>query len=91
MKSIKFRIGGLVQGVYFRKYTEAKAQELGLNGWVRNRLDGSVEVLAQGSEQNLKALKEWLWQGSPAAQVGSVESETIDAEALEGFEVLRTE
>lgn len=92
VKTKNFRIRGLVQGVYFRKYTEAKATELKLKGWVRNRLDGSVETCAQGDEAALKDFKAWLWQGSPASEVGSVEENDIaSSESFQNFAVRGTE
>jgi acylphosphatase len=60
--------------VNFRYYTEKKARELGVVGWVRNCLDGSVEVLAEGEEAALNSLKAWLHHGSPSAEVDSVEA-----------------
>lgn len=90
MKAKKYYLKGLVQGVFFRKYTQAKAQALGLSGWVRNRSDGTVEVLAQGSAEKLEELRQWLWQGSPASEVGSVtEEDQAPFEATE-FTIERT-
>lgn len=87
-----FRLRGLVQGVYYRKYTKAKANELKLSGWVRNRLDGSVETCAQGTEAALKDFKAWLWQGSPASAVGSVEeTEITSSESFQNFTIRGTE
>ena len=65
---------GLVQGVFFRASTVKKAQELGLTGWVRNGKDGeSVEIVAQGSKEQLEKLILWAKKGSPGAQVEHVE------------------
>lgn len=62
-------VKGLVQGVNFRYYTQGRAGDLGLTGWVRNLRDGSVEVVAEGRRQALEALAEFLKSGPPAAQV----------------------
>jgi acylphosphatase len=65
-------ISGRVQGVGFRFYMERKARELGLNGWVRNRRDGSVESVVQGSAQAVEAMIAWARQGPPSAVVAEV-------------------
>ena len=62
-------VTGLVQGVSFRYYTQRRAEELGLAGWVRNRRDGSVEVTAEGGRELLLELAEFLRKGPPYAEV----------------------
>lgn len=62
-------VKGLVQGVNFRYYTQRRADELGLTGWVRNLRDGSVEVVAEGRRPALEALAKFLKSGPPAAEV----------------------
>lgn len=66
-------VTGLVQGVSFRYYTQREARALGLTGWVRNRPDGSVEVLAEGSKGQLDQLVEFLNYGPSAAVVERVD------------------
>lgn len=66
-------ISGLVQGVYYRASTETRASELGLTGYARNLADGRVEVVAEGTEDQLAQLKAWCEDGPPAARVDSVE------------------
>ena len=56
-------IHGRVQGVGFRAFVEDIAERLGLEGWVRNRRDGTVEVLFAGSEQAIKAALDDCWAG----------------------------
>ena len=70
---VHLRIKGRVQGVFFRYETQSVAQRLGLVGWVRNRLDGSVEVVAEGEKEKLDELIKWCHQGPPLARVDSVE------------------
>jgi acylphosphatase len=65
---------GLVQGVYFRQYTWQQARQLNLVGWVANQPDGTVRVVAEGSEAALRQLLAFLHRGSPAARVERVES-----------------
>ena len=66
---------GRVQGVSFRFYTRDTAAELDLTGWVANRYDGSVEVIAEGPRSALDQLLEFLHQGPPMAYVDQVQHE----------------
>jgi len=66
-------ISGIVQGVCFRAETRHVAQTLGVGGWVRNRDDGSVELMAEGSREIVESLLEWCRRGPPHARVDSVD------------------
>lgn len=66
-------VSGLVQGVYYRASTEAQAVRLGLNGYARNLPDGRVEIVAEGTQQQLQQLRNWCEVGPSAARVDSVE------------------
>ncbi len=68
-------IKGRVQGVWFRDSTRREAVSLGVCGWVRNRRDGTVEVLAEGPEDRVRRLVLWCHQGPPYAKVSGI-SET---------------
>jgi acylphosphatase len=68
------RVRGHVQGVGFRDGCLRRARSLGVAGWVRNRLDGSVEALVHGPVDRLDALERWLQHGVAAARVDAVES-----------------
>ena len=63
------RVHGRVQGVGFREACAQRAEALGLAGWVRNRRDGSVEVLLQGPADAVARMELWLRQGPPSARV----------------------
>ncbi|WP_019450422.1 acylphosphatase [Cupriavidus sp. BIS7] len=63
------RIRGRVQGIGYREACVRRAQELGVTGWVRNRLDDSVEALLQGSPAQLADMCAWLSEGMSAALV----------------------
>lgn len=65
-------ITGRVQGVSYRATTAIEARRLGLVGWVRNRIDGSVELDAEGDDAAVATLLAWCAHGPPAAQVANV-------------------
>ena len=71
----RLTVRGVVQKIGFRAWTERKALRLGLDGWVRNRLDGSVEVLLAGPPPVVAQLIEYCRSGPPLARVDSVEIE----------------
>jgi acylphosphatase len=79
------RITGHVQGVGYRWSLTQEAKRLGVNGWVRNRLDGSVEAEVSGAIGAVEAVIEWARRGSRPARVASVEV-TASAEIHAGFE-----
>lgn len=96
MPTERLRIDGLVQGVGFRWWAIRMARGLGLDGWVRNRLDGSVEILAHGDQAALAALKQACEEGPRAARITAVRStETSDADPhrlhATGFTALATD
>jgi acylphosphatase len=66
-------ISGRVQGVSFRWYTQRKALELGLTGWVQNLWDGRVEAVFEGPERNVRQAVQWCHTGSPSAWVENVQ------------------
>ncbi len=86
-------VSGRVQGVFFRDSTQRVANRLGLRGWVRNRRDGRVEVLAAGEAAAMEQLQKWLQIGPDAAKVTNIEciDEPVDEGALPaGFTVQAT-
>jgi len=70
---VHLEIHGRVQGVFFRAGTRERALELNLTGWVRNLMDGSVEVVAEGARQSLRELIAWSRKGPPGAHVVRVD------------------
>ena len=66
-------ISGLVQGVYFRAYARDIAQKHRLSGWVRNRIDSSVEAVVEGEEAAVQVFITWCHGGPPAARVTDVQ------------------
>ena len=80
MAAMRFLVHGHVQGVGFRWWVWRQAKRLGLRGLARNLRDGSVEVIADGSESALAELERALAQGPPAAQVERVERSPVPPE-----------
>jgi len=88
MKKTHVQVEGRVQGVFFRDYTQRQAHQLNLSGWVRNKRDGSVEAILSGDDTNVKAMLEWLKEGSPLSRVENIHiHETITEEEYTTFEV----
>lgn len=84
-----YRVRGRVQGVGFRWFVEREAQTLGIAGWVRNRSDGTVEVLAQGTREQLFSLRSKLQQGPRASRVDDVEE--VESEVQQDMKNFRIE
>ena len=77
-KRLEATVRGRVQGVSFRYYTRLEANRLELTGWVRNERDGSVSVVAEGTEEKIDRFLDFLHRGSPGAQVAGVTSNMTD-------------
>ncbi len=75
MSRIKITVYGRVQGVGFRYHTRKKAQALSLTGYVINKPDHTVEIVADGPDDQLKALIEWTKKGSERSSVTRIEVE----------------
>ena len=83
-------VRGRVQGVWFRGATAREARDRGVAGWVRNRRDGSVEALFEGSVAAVEALLAFVAVGPPAARVDDLEVHEEEPTDLLGFEVRST-
>ncbi|MGE0627247.1 MAG: acylphosphatase [Hyphomicrobiaceae bacterium] len=83
-------IEGRVQGVGFRAWTEIQAQDLGLDGWVRNRRTGAVEAVFAGASGAVREMHGRLKRGPPHAQVAAVHTIDDEPEYASGFEVRQT-
>ena len=84
----RFIVRGRVQGVGFRWFVEREAHILGIAGWVRNNPDSSVEVLAQGSKEQLAGLRSRLREGPRAARVDDVEEfDTAPISEMNSFRI----
>jgi acylphosphatase len=80
-------VGGRVQGVAFRYHAREKAQQLGVAGWVRNLLDGRVEVWIEGEAGAVEAMSAWLRQGPRGARVERLEMREVACAKLRDFAI----
>lgn len=90
-RTIRVRVEGRVQGVGYRAFVDMRANELGLTGWVRNRRDGSVEAVLQGTHVQVEQMLGLCRKGPPAARVERVEIADEEIGAFQGFDVRPTE
>lgn len=74
---VRILIYGQVQGVFFRRSARLKAQELDVSGWIKNKNDGSVELVAEGLNKNIDEFIKWCKSGPPFAKVENVEIEKL--------------
>ena len=88
MKTIRIKISGLVQGVFFRKYIFDEAKKLGIKGHVRNLDTGEVEVMAEGSPENIEAIKAICKKGAPHSNVKDVDVQEINHIGFDDFKIL---
>lgn len=89
-RTVHIQIEGHVQGVSFRAWTEARANELGLSGWVRNRRDGWVEALFSGPEQTVEEMLSLCDEGPSAARVERVKVLGEGGDSPTGFHIRPT-
>ena len=82
-------VRGRVQGVFFRSSTKKQARAVGVEGWIRNRPDGSVEAVFEGAPEAVEALVAWCRQGPRSARVDDVQVSQEPAAGLKGFEIRR--
>jgi acylphosphatase len=72
MKTIHINVSGRVQGVYFRAFTQKQANQYGITGFVANKKDGSVEIVACADQDALNSFTTWCQKGPLMAKVGHV-------------------
>lgn len=82
-------VTGKVQGVFYRQCTKEKAAALGINGYVKNLADGTVQIMASGTTDQLLQLVLWCKQGPPRAVVEEVKVEQISPAVFMGFRIER--
>ena len=72
-KRVHLIVRGRVTGVYFRAATQREAKRLGVTGWVKNKPDGAVEIMAEGDEDTIKEIIAWAHHGPSAARVDQID------------------
>lgn len=83
--SLRLRIEGFVQAVGYRNYAIEQAKKLGLDGWIRNRSDGTVEVLISGETKKVELFAQACMRGPSGAKVKSVEMHKAEPPGESGF------
>jgi acylphosphatase len=88
VKRARVRATGLVQGVYFRAETQARARSLGVAGWVRNAPDGAVEAVFEGEDERVDSMVAWCRRGPAGARVEDVSVRWEEPLGDDGFHVV---
>ena len=88
MKCIHLVVSGRVQGVSFRANVRDKANELGLKGYTKNLKNGNVEVIAEGDEEKIKELTEFIKKGPGIASVSGIQVNHKLPENFKSFEII---
>lgn len=89
LQSITIRVEGLVQGVFYRQSTKAKAVESGITGEIKNKADGTVHIIATGTETQLDQLIKWCKKGPEMAIVTDVKIEKIPLKTFKSFSIVK--
>ena len=83
--TLRLKIEGFVQAVGYRNFAMEEARKFGLDGWIRNRSNGEVEVLVSGDDENVNAFITICAKGPPGSQVKGIGMEKADPPAEKGF------
>jgi acylphosphatase len=83
--TLRLRIEGIVQAVGFRQFAIVEARRLGLDGWIRNRSDGTVEALVSGATKTVEAFVAHCLRGPPGCTVRNVDMHEAEPPAEPGF------
>jgi acylphosphatase len=88
MISVHVRVSGRVQGVFYRAYTKAQAQELGIKGWVRNVPGGGVEAVLEGERQKVGELVGLMKTGPEGSMISGLELSELKCKGYEDFKII---
>ena len=89
MKTVRAKIEGTVQGVFFRKFLKEQADGLGIKGHVRNLDTGEIEVMAEGADDQVNELMKRCKKGAPHSQVKNVLVQELNHIGFDDFKILR--
>ncbi len=88
IRRVRLQVSGRVQGVYFRMFTQKKARQLEIKGFVRNLPDGRVEIIAEADHSSVEQLIQWCHKGPITARVDQVDIIELETdEAFTAFEI----
>ena len=87
MTRVRVQVRGRVQGVFFRAEARARAESLGVAGWIRNLPDGSVEAVFEGEDERVESMVGWCRRGPTGAEVEAVDVEREEPVGEAGFRV----
>ena len=87
MKRARVQVRGRVQGVFFRAEARARAESLGVAGWIRNLPDGRVEAVFEGADEHVESMVDWCRRGPAGAEVEEVDVEREAPVGETGFRV----
>jgi len=91
-KRLHLLIRGRVQGVFYRASSRDIAVNLSLTGWAKNNLDGSVEIIAEGDENDLKDFLKWAKKGPENAEISEIKEEWLPfKDEFDDFEIRYSE
>jgi acylphosphatase len=88
MISVRVRVSGMVQGVYYRAFTRAKAQDLGVKGWVQNLPGGGVEAVLEGERKKVGELLSMMKVGPAGAMVSGMEISELSPKGYQEFKII---
>jgi acylphosphatase len=88
MKTVRLKISGLVQGVFFRKYIKDEADKLSLKGHVRNLESGEVEVVLEGKDEDVNSMISVCKKGAPQSDVKNVDVQELNNIGFDDFKIL---
>lgn len=89
MKTLKIKMSGTVQGIFFRKFIQDKAKEIGIRGFVRNLDNGDIEIVAEGRDEKVDEMLEVCKTGYPHSHIKKVEFEEIKNQGFDEFKISR--
>lgn len=89
MQSVHLIISGKVQGVFYRATAKKKAEELHINGWIKNTVNGDVEAMVTGKKEEIDQFVEWCKSGPDRAIVTGVKMHQAALQRFESFRVER--
>ena len=87
MRRVRVQVRGRVQGVFFRAEARARAESLGVAGWIRNLPDGRVEAAFEGEDERVESMVDWCGHGPAGAEVEAVDVEREEPVGETGFRV----